>query len=195
MSWKNFQVWVLTKKTISYHLRDLIKKSFFVKFEIFNICSMDEFLQGWVLTYENSKNWCKKTFLNVCQYHFDEILTLKNSMMFTLVKKKFLVSQILKFHEKNFDDLVWLQNAFWLTQMIKSLTKTFLRRYYDIFLMNQYFFWNFSKTIFAMFGLLWTKYPWDEFLWPEKFFHRKVWVLENILDTHLVVISSLDQKL
>ena len=87
MSWKNFQVWVLTKKTISYHLRDLIKKSFFVKFEIFNICSMDEFLQGWVLTYENSKNWCKKTFLNVCQYHFDEILTLKNSMMFTLVKK------------------------------------------------------------------------------------------------------------
>ena len=35
----------------------------------------------------------------------------------------------------------------------------------------------------------------DEFLSSEKFFHSKVWVLENIFHIYHVVISSIDQKI
>ena len=36
--------------------------------------------------------------------------------------------------------------------------------------------------------------PWDEFLWSEKLFHQKVWVLKNILNTHHIAISSIHQS-
>ena len=156
--WKNFQVWVLTNKVIFYWFWTIMKKSFFMKFDIFNIFFVDEFFHGWVLKHENWWNGCQKTFLNVCQWLYDELWTLKNSMKFTLVKKNFFENEIFDFHENFFDVMIWLQKVFWPTETIKSLPKTFLQRYYDIFFITQYFLWNFSKTIFTMFVLFWTKF-------------------------------------
>ena len=101
-----------------------MKMSFFMKFDIFNIYFMDEFFPGWVLEHENLWIWCQKTFLNVCPWHFDEFWTLKNSMKFTLVRNFFFQNEIFNFYENNLDVIIWLQNVFWLTETIKSLSKT-----------------------------------------------------------------------
>ena len=88
---------------------------------------------------------------------------------------------------------IWLQNVFGVIKVIKSLPKTFLRTYHEV--ITHKFYWKFSKTAFPHIYFIDPKSPWDEFLWSEKFFHQKVWILKNILNTHHVVISSIDQKL
>ena len=100
-----------------------------------------------------------------------------------ILKKQYLVMRI------------WLQNVFGVIKMIKSLPKTFLRTYYEVFFITHKFYWKLSKTAFPHIYLIDPKSPWDEFLWSERFFHQKVWVLKNILNTHHIVISSIEQKL
>ena len=73
--------------------------------------------------------------------------------------------------------------------------QNFLRTYHEVFFITHKFFWKLSKTVFPHIYFIDPKSPWDEFLWSEKFFHQKVWVLKNILNTHHIVISSIDQKL
>ena len=101
----------------------------------------------------------------------------------SILKKKYLVMRI------------WLQNIFGVIKVIKSLPKTFLGTYYEVFFITHKFFWILSKTIFSHIYFIDPKSPWDEFLWSEKFFHQKVWILKNILNIHHIVISSIDQKL
>ena len=91
--------------------------------------------------------------------------------------------------------IIWLQNVFCVIKVIKSLPKTFLRTYYEVFFITHTFYWKLSKIAFPHIYFIDPKSPWDEFLWSEKFFHQKVWVLKNILNTHHIVISSIDQKL
>ena len=65
----------------------------------------------------------------------------------------------------------------------------------DKFLSSTTFFWKSSKIAFRHIYFIDPKSPRDEFLFSEKFFYQKVWVLKNILNTHHIVISSINQKL
>ena len=65
----------------------------------------------------------------------------------------------------------------------------------DKFLSWTTFFWKSSKIAFRHIYFIDPKSPRDEFLFSEKFFYQKVWALKNILSTHHIVISSIDQKL
>ena len=77
--------------------------------------------------------------------------------------------------------IIWLQNVFGVIKVIKSLPKPFLRTYYEVFFITQKFFWKSSKTVFRHIYFIDPKSQWDEFLLSEKFFHKKVWVLKDIL--------------
>ena len=65
----------------------------------------------------------------------------------------------------------------------------------DKFLSSTTFFWKSSKITFRHIYFISHKSPRDEFLFSEKFFYQKVWVLKNILNTHHIFISSINQKL
>ena len=84
---------------------------------------------------------------------------------------------------------IWLQNVFGVIKVIKSLPKTFLRTYYEVFFLTHNFFWKLSKTVFPHIYFIDPKSPWDEFLWSEKLFYQKVWALKNILNIYNVLIS------
>ena len=60
---------------------------------------------------------------------------------------------------------------------------------------NRYFFLNIVKNRISTYLFYWPKSPRDEFLFSEKFSYEKVWLLKNILSTHHIFISSIDQKL
>ena len=84
-------------------------------------------------------------------------LDFNNSMNF--VRAKFFFSlEIFIFCKKLFGTMTCSQNVFRSIKMIKSLTKTFLRTYYNEFLTIQHFLWKLSKSIFTMCGFLQVKF-------------------------------------
>ena len=122
--------------------------SLFVKLDIFNIQNMDEFFQVWVLAHQNSFIWCEITCLKPWTTHFNDLLTSKNSIKIISIQNKNF--QLRNFNFENFFLVmtIWLQNVFGVIKVIKSLPKTFLRTYYEVFFLTHKFFWKLSKTVF-----------------------------------------------
>ena len=87
---------------------------------------------------------------------------------------------------------------FWwifVSQLIISTPKNFIANELNIFFYMYKFFCQNPKTHILVCQLGSISVFQDEFLWPAKFFHRKVLVLKNIFNIYHMVISSLDQKI
>ena len=86
--------------------------------------------------------------------------------------------------------------TFWLLTIIPLdqnwstyVTMKVIQNHYH-FKFSHKFFWKSSKTVFQHIYFTDPKSPRDEFLFSEKFFYQKVWVLKNVLNTHHIAISS-----
>ena len=90
---------------------------------------------------------------------------------------------------------IWLQICFGVIKVIKSFSKTFLWHYYKVFFIINNFFLKIVKNRILTYLLYWPQITMGWVLILRKVLLSKVWVLKNILSTHHIVISSIDQKL
>ena len=125
--------------------RHMIKMLLFVKLDIFNIQNMDEFFQVWVLTDQNSFIRCKITSVIPETTHCNDLLTSTNSIKITYIKTINFQLRNFKFENFFMEMTIWFQNVFWTIEVIKSLPKTFLVTYYEVFFIIHNFFWKLSK--------------------------------------------------
>ena len=119
----------------------------------------------WFMDFEkNHKIWvCEKFFFQTSKFHF--------------WKKIFYhLNNVLRCFLGVYNDQNSPQNfSAILTQRSHEPTQLFLKK---------------SKSHFLTYYLHQPGVLRDEFLWSEKLFHQKVWVLKNILNIYNVLISS-----
>ena len=88
--------------------------------------------------------------------------------------------------------LIWLRS--FLSGM-KSFLPPFCRQFNDLQTCYPVLFMKFIEFLILQANFhLWI-FSLVNTCWPRKFFHRKVWNEENILHTHNVCISALDQHI
>ena len=81
------------------------------------------------------------------------------------------------------------------SEVIITLSKTFLRQWNYNLLTTHKFFWKNLKIVFSPCVLFLHGVLQDEFLWSAKFFHRKIWILKNIFNIYHITISPIVQEI
>ena len=108
----------------------MVKMSLFVKYDNFNIKNMDEFLETWVLTHQNSFISCKLKFLIHWTTHFNDFVRSKKFHKNYINPTRNFQLQNINFENIFLTMRIWLEIVFGLIKVIKPLPKTFLQRYY-----------------------------------------------------------------
>ncbi len=101
------------------------------------------------------------------------------------------------FEFQNLSEIIFLVIACWLfeSNLIISLPHLTRAQWNWFFELTHKFFQKCLKNGFSHTRVRSWRSSHEEFLRSAKFFHRKVWNLENIFNISLVIISSVYQKL
>ena len=84
--------------------------------------------------------------------------------------------------------IFWIEHDHISSTLILCTVELHSRNYTQVFL-------KIPQNRFSYCSVLVRGVPSNEFLWYEKFFHQKVWVLQNIFHIYHVFISPIDLEL